>query len=185
MDKPVEPEKTTEEKVDSIIQSMEKALKLDTSNPLEQALKYKTVKQNLPDPGFMEVRVHEETDSNGSPVVISESTNENGTIKKMTHNPFFVVDLNKLLFADITACPSSVGPMITDMAQRLVELKKNAFKPEKPVKEFNWWWIVFIILLLPGILLGIFMLVNMFSGGGGEQAQPAVEAIISPFLFFR
>lgn len=143
--------------IDEVLRRVKKVANLDPTNPLEQQMKYKTIKSNPPESGFMEVRCYEGKTDDGEPVVVSESTQDDGKIKKVRHSPFFVVDLNKLLMADITACPSSVGPMLIDMGQRLVELKKDAFKPEKREKEFNWWWIVFLLLLLPGILVLIFM----------------------------
>lgn len=150
-----DPETKSEEELEDIKKHMEELdelKQLDEQNPLEQAIKYKAVKQNLPEPGYMKVECFEEKDENGKPIVISKSEN-----KTLIHSPFFVVDLNKAIAADITACPSSVGPMLIDMSQKLVELKKAAFKVEKRKSEFNWWWIVLAVLLIPGIITVILM----------------------------
>jgi hypothetical protein len=138
------------------LEELNEIKQLDEQNPLEQAIKYKAVKQNPPEPDYMKVECFEEKDADGKPIVISKSEK-----KEYTHSPFFVIDLNKALLADITACPSSVGPMLIDMSQKLVELKKKAFKSEVRKSEFNWWWIVLMILLIPGIITVILM----FLGG--------------------
>jgi hypothetical protein len=162
---------TTEKNIkdmENFIDSLNKVKELDEQNPLEQAIKYRAVKQNPPEPGYMEVRCYEDKDDKGEPVVISESDipKDDGSpsteVKRFKHDPFFTTDLSKLIMADITACPSSVGPMLIDMAQKLVEIKKGAFKIDKRKSEFNWWWIVLAVLLIPGILTVVFM---MFGGG--------------------
>jgi hypothetical protein len=152
----------TEEETKNDIEDIKKHMEelneikqLDEQNPLEQAIKYKAVKQNPPEPGYMKVECFEEKDADGKPII--KSVSEKGT---QYHNPFFVVDLNKALMADITACPSSVGPMLIDMAQKLVELKKKAFKSEVRKGEFNWWWIVLALLLIPGIITVILMFIH-------------------------
>lgn len=149
----------TEEEAKNDIEDIKKHMEelneikqLDEQNPLEQAIKYKAIKQNPPEPDYMKVECFEEKDDKGNPIVISKSING-----EKTHSPFFVVDLNKALMADITACPSSVGPMLIDMAQKLVELKKKAFKAEKRKNEYNWWWLVLALLLIPGIITIILM----------------------------
>ena len=117
----------------------------------------------------------EDKDKKGRPIVISESDvldsngKPTGRVKRFKHDPFFTVDLNKLFLADITACPSNVGPMLIDMAQKVVELKKGAFKSERRRTEYNWWWIVMALLLIPGILTVVFML---FGGPwSGQRCQ--------------
>lgn len=140
------------------MQELQEIKQLDEQNPLEQAIKYKAVKQNPPEPDYMKVECFEGKDADGKPIVKSVSEK-----KEYSESPFFVIDLNKALLADITACPSSVGPMLIDMSQKLVELKKKAFKSEVRKSEFNWWWIVLMILLIPGIITVILM----FLGGGG------------------
>lgn len=155
--------------MEKFIDDLDKIKELDEQNPSEQAIKYRAVKQNSPVPGYMEVRLHKEEDEKGRPIVVSESDvldpdgKPSEKVKRFKHDPFFTVDLNKLFLADITACPSSVGPMLIDMAQKLVELKKGAFKSERRRTEYNWWWIVMALLLIPGILTVVFML---FGGGG-------------------
>lgn len=161
--------KKTVKDMESFIDNLDKVKELDEQNPLEQAVKYRTVKQNPPEPGYMEVRCYEDKNDKGEPLVISESDipdsdgNPSGRVRQFKHEPFFTVDLNKQLTGDITACPSSIGPMLIDMAQKLVEIKKGAFKVDKRRSEFNWWWIVLAVLLIPGILTVVFM---MFGGGG-------------------
>jgi len=116
--------------------------KLDELNPLEQAIKYTAVKRNLPKPGYMKVELHKEKDETGQPLIVSKSKD-----KEIKHGPFYVVDLNVALMANIAACPSNVVPMLIDQAQRLAVDKMKTFKPEKRAKEFNYWWIVFILLI--------------------------------------
>jgi len=151
------------------LDELDRIKELDEQNPLEQAVKYRAIKQNPPEQGYMEVRLFKDKDKKGNPVVVSESDipdddgNPSGEVKQYRHDPFFTVDLSKQLNGDITSCPSSVGPMLIDMAQKLVETKKGAFKQDKRRSEFNWWWIVLAVLLIPGILTVVFM---MFGGGG-------------------
>jgi len=151
------------------LDELDRVKELDEQNPLEQAMKYRAVKQNPPVPGYMEVRCYDDKDEKGEPFVVSESDipddngNSSGRVKRFKHSPFYTVDLNKAIMADVAACPSNVGPMLIDMAQKFVELKKTAFKVDKRRSEFNWWWIVLAVLLIPGILTVVFM---MFGGGG-------------------
>lgn len=156
--------KDEKEDINEFIDKLDRVKELDEQNPLERATKYRAVKQNPPQQGYMEVKCYEDKNEKNEPVVVSESIHEGENGKKMVkrkyHNPFFTVDLNKLIMADIAACPSNVGPMIIDMAQKLVEIKKRAFSAEKRTKEWNWWWIVLIILLIPGILTVIFMMLG-------------------------
>lgn len=135
---------------------------LDEQNPLEQAIKYRAVKQNPPEPGYMGVKCYKVKDAKGKDIVVSESeiTDPDGkkSIQRFKHDPFFTIDLNTAIAADITACPSSTIPMLLDMAQKKVELKKTAFKVKTRREEFNWWWILFAILLIPGIATAILWL---------------------------
>lgn len=154
--------------MEKFVDNLSKVKEYDEQNPLEQAIKYRAVKQNPPEPGFMEVRCYESENEKGEPVVVSESDEYDdegeptGDVKQFEHDPFFTVDLNKQIMGDISSCPSSVGPMLIDMAQKLVEIKKGAFKSEKRRSEFNWWWIMLVVLLIPGILTVVFMI---FGGG--------------------
>lgn len=127
--------------------ALDEIRKLDELNPLEQAIKYTAVKRNLPKSDYMKVEMFEEKDEKGEPLIVSESTQKEGETKKIKHGPFYVVDLNIALMANIAACPSNVVPMLIDQAQRLAVDKMKTFKPEKRVKEFNYWWIVFVILI--------------------------------------
>jgi len=158
-----------EKDAQEFIESLDKIKELDEQNPSEQAIKYKAVKQNPPKPGYMEVKMHKDKDEKQKDIIVSESDvlDDNGEptekVKRFKHDPFFTVDLNKLLMADIAACPSSVGPMLIDMAQKVVELKKTGFGIHSRRAEFNWWWIVFALLLIPGIIAVILLM--MAQGG--------------------
>lgn len=131
--------------------------KWDESNPLERAKKFQEVKANPPKPGYMEVKVFEGTDDNGNPIVISKSKD-----KEIKHDPFFTIDLNTLITADVAACPSNVVPMLIDQAVQLVMNEKKTFKPEKRKEMFNYWWVVMALLMIPGIIL----IILLFMGGG-------------------
>jgi len=160
--------KDKDKEMKDFLDKLDKIKELDEQNPLEQAIKYKAVKQNPPLPGYMEVRAYDVKDEKNKDIIISESDVYNdkgeytGKVKRFKHDPFFTVDLNKLFMADITACPSNVGPMLIDMGQKLVELKKTGFGIHTRRSEFNWWWIILAILLIPGIITVILM----FSKGG-------------------
>jgi len=154
------------EDMESFIDNLDKVKELDEQNPLEQAIKFRAVKQNPPVPGYMKVDMYKGKDAKGRPIVKSVSEHDDGNGKIVKHefdeDPFYTVDLNKAIMADVAACPSNVGPMLLDMAQKFVELKKGAFKQDKRRSEFSWWWIVLAVLLIPGILTVVFM---MFGGG--------------------
>lgn len=129
---------------------------LDENNPIEHALKFNEVKKNPPKSGYMEVKCYEGKDENDNPIIISESKQEDGTIKKLYHNPFFTVDLNTAIMANIAQAPMNVVPMLIDQGQQLVMNEKKEYKPEKRKDEFNWWWIVFILLIIIGVIPLIF-----------------------------
>jgi len=139
--------------VDELIRKSEK---LDETNPLERSKKFKLLKQNIPDPGIMKVDCYEVKDEYGVPKVISISKDFNGKIQKIPIDPFFTVDLNALLQADITSCPSSVMPMMIDEHVQIALAENKDWKPEKVKKEFNWWWLLFFLLPVPAILLWLF-----------------------------
>jgi len=150
--------------IEEFIDRLNQVKELDEQNPLEQAIKYRAVKQNPPKPGYMEIGLYKDTDKDGQDIVVSQSEilDDNGKpigeFKRYKHDPFYTVDLNKLIQADITACPSSVGPMLIDMATKKESLKKKAFTTEpKRGTEFNYWWIAFVLLLVPGIITIIMM----------------------------
>jgi len=136
--------------------TLEEIRRLDKLNPMEQASKYKAIKDNPPKPGYMKVELFEEKGPNEEPVIVSKSGND-GKEKKFKHSPFFAVDLNTLIQANIAAVPSNVVPQLIDQAQRLAVEKKLTFKPEKRMKEFNYWWIVFILCIVAPIIPLIFI----------------------------
>ena len=157
----------TSEDVERFIDNLDKIKDLDEKNPLEQAMKFNAIKQNPPEPGYMEVRMFKDKDEKDRPVFVSESDHidDDGkkVLKQLRHDPSFVIDLNSALMANVAACPSNVIPMLIDEAQRLAVDKMKTFKPEKRRSEFSWWWIVLAVLLIPGILTVVFMIL----GGGG------------------
>lgn len=152
-----EPEKTTEEKIDEVLNTKN----LDENNPLERAKKFVEVKKNPPKPDYMKIEVFE-GDDNGEPIVVSKSTDKDDTEVLIEHDPFFTIDLKTLIDADVAACPSNVVPMLIDQAVQLAMNEKITFKPKKRKDEFNWWWVVMGLLMLPGI----FLIVILFFGGG-------------------
>ena len=127
---------------------LDKIQKLDELNPMEQAIKYKAVKRNPPEPGYMQVDVFK---VEGEDKVVSKSTKKN-----LEEDPFFSVDLNTAIMANIAACPSNVIPMLIEQARHLSWEKVKTFKPEKRGFDFNWWWIVFILLVIAPVVVVIF-----------------------------
>lgn len=134
---------------------------LDEENPLERARKFEAVKSSQVEPGYMGVDAFEGEDEDGNKYIISMSGS--GAKKKIfIHDGMFKTDLNTSISADIAAVPMNVMPMIVDQAQQLVANEKKEFKPKKRKEEFNWWWVVLGLLMLPGIVLGVLVLI----GGG-------------------
>lgn len=144
------PEDDTNKRVDKLLRMKE----LDENNPLERAEKFNMIKQHPVKPGYMEIRCYEVgKDDNGDPIVWSVSKQEDGTIKKVEHGPFMVVDPHMLYASNIAQCPMNVVPMLIDQAEQQVELRKDTFIRKKEKRgEFDWWWIVFILLIIAGIV---------------------------------
>jgi hypothetical protein len=128
-----------------IIDNLDKIRDLDEKNPLEQAMKFNQIKKNPPKKEYMKVEL------------ISRSKNKDGTSNEYQESPYFAIDLNTAIMANVAACPSNIIPMLIDQAQRLAVDKMKTFKPEKRGNEFNWWWIVLAIILIPGIITVILM----------------------------
>ena len=126
---------------------------------MEQAMKFDEVKKNPPAPDYMKVEVAEEEDDDGNTFIVSESRGRDGegTPKRIRHDPFFTIDLNTAIMADVAKVPSNVVPMFIDKAQQLVANEKKEFKAEKRKGEFNWWWIVFFLLMIPGIIFVVLL----------------------------
>ena len=135
-----------------VVDELDRISDMDEKNPLEQAMKFNRIKRNPPRRGYMRVDAE----------VITRSRDRDGKIREYRQSPYFVIDLNTAIMANIAACPSNIIPMLIDQAQRLAVDKMKTFKPEKRTNEFNWWWIVLAVLLIPGILTVVFM---MFKGG--------------------
>lgn len=129
-----------EDKHKKIAEELDRIRDLDEKNPLEQAMKFNAVKKNPPKKGFMEVQL------------VSKSKDG-----EYAEDPYYIIDLNTAIMANVAACPSNVIPMLIDQAQRLAVDKMKTFKPEKRGNEFNWWWIVLAIILIPGIITVILM----------------------------
>lgn len=146
------------------IDSLDFYRKLDENNPLERASKFDMIKKNMPISGYMEVKCSDSGDIVHT--TISESIKEDGTIKKIEHSPFLVVDLYSAINANIAQCPMNVVPMLIDQAQQMVELEKKTFKPEKRKDEFNWWWLIVIGIILMGIVPVTILMLMKFMGGG-------------------
>lgn len=139
---------------------------LDQNNPMEHAIKYDMVKHHMPKPDYMKVEVHEEQDDKTGeiyPVSESEHKDEKGNIviKKIRHFPFFVIDLNTAIAANVAQVPMNVVPNLIDMAQDIVWEEKKAYKPEKRKEEFNYWWIIFILLIISGGISMAFMILSL------------------------
>ena len=135
------------------LDSIDEIKKLDENNPLERAEKFKKVKQNPPQPGYMKVDFYETTNENGEPTIMTK-----GGGKTFTHDPFFSIDLNTLIEADVAAVPSNVVPMLIDQNVQLALDERSLFRREDKQKDqFKYWWILLLILLLPGLILMILM----------------------------
>lgn len=142
---------------DRAVRHLDTIRNLDENNPQERSIKFNTLKHHMPRQGYMEVKTYEGEDENGEPVIISESKYKN-KVKKLVHSPFFVIDLLKLVEADVASCPMHIMPnLISEYVQVALEEKK-VFKPEKRNEGFNWWWIVFFLLMMPGIVLIILLM---------------------------
>ena len=106
---------------------------LDKENPLENEKMFNVVKKHMPKPGYMEVTAHEEHDpETGEIFVVSESEHKNDKgetkTKRIRHDPFFRVDLNTAIAANIAQAPMNIVPMIIDKAQDIVWEEKKAFR---------------------------------------------------------
>jgi len=151
-DKPLDYSK--DELMDDIKDHLDSIRKLDENNPHEQAKKFNEVKQNPPDPDFMKIELFKERDEQGQDVVVSESKQFDGTVKRLRHPPIMEFSPYVGFMANIAKCPMNVGDMLIDQAMNMVYEEKKAFKPEKRQNEFNYWWIVFIALLaIPAVFV--------------------------------
>jgi len=145
--------------VEEVSEKFKEYKELDEENPLERARKFDAVKRTLIEPGYMQVDVYEGEDEDGDKYLISES--KSGSKKKiLIHDGMFKTDLNTSITADIAAVPMNIMPMIVDQAQQLVANEKKEFKTKKRKEEFNWWWVVLGLLMIPGIILGILIMLG-------------------------
>lgn len=150
------------ERLDRALKKADEMRQLDDNNPMERAAKYREVNKNPPKKGFMEVQCFEEEDDSGNKFIVSESVQKDGKIKRIRHSPFFIVDLQSAIMANVAACPANVGPMLLDEGMKLVDLKKQAFKPEKRRDDNKMMVVLFIALITVSIGAGAYLLWMMF-----------------------
>ena len=142
---------STEDRVDELLELK----KLDKDNPLERAKKFNAIKAHPVKSRYHEIEAYAEEDENGKTFIKTKSKGKDGTDKEVKIDPMFTIDLNMLIAADITGCPSNVMPMVVDQAVQLAIREEKKFRPEKRREEFNWWWIIFFLLMIPGIVFVI------------------------------
>jgi len=70
------------------------------------------------------------------------------------------IDLNTLVLAQLSDCPSTVIPMLIDHGIRVAVDIKNAYRPEKRQLNFNYLWVIIFIFGF----FAVVWIVNMFFG---------------------
>ena len=160
-------EEDSHSKAVRVLDKLRKMNELDEHNPLERAEKFDVVKKHPVKPGYMKVGCYKVTDEDGDTKVVSVSRRDDGTYKKIVHDPFMVIDPNMLYASNVAQCPMNVVPMLIDQAEQQEALRKDTFIRRKEKRgEFNWWWLVLVGLIIVSVIGPLYLVVNMFWGGG-------------------
>lgn len=139
-------------KVDKVINK-----KLDAESVEDRVAKIQEIKANPPEEGFMELTLHKAKKKDDDEEFLVAKDEDKQVWKDEDDNivilePIQQIDLKKLSDAQFADTESHVVPMLIDMAVKVADDIKRAFKPEIRKEPFNWWWVIFFILMIPGIV---------------------------------
>jgi len=166
-----------DETTDDIHSKVDKTLKkekikFDPDSSQERVRRIHEVKNNLPEKGYMNQTLHEAeiltTDENGDVhtgkfIAIKDEKGEVETDKDgeiILLDPILDIDLKILADAQFADCASNIIPMLMDQTAITIANERKEYKPEKPIKEFNWMWVIVGCSFIPMIIFGV----GMFAG---------------------